>query len=74
MIKGLKRGGVLQFSEHPLTSIPVRLINWEDTLEVRIHDSITKKTQLLVQEQNEDKKTSYKKEFEDLFKELLQIQ
>ena len=73
MIKGLKRGGVLQFSEHPLTSIPVRLINWKDTEEVRIHDIITKKTKLLIQEQSKNKKTSYKKELEHLFNELMQM-
>jgi adenine-specific DNA-methyltransferase len=38
--KGLMRGGVLEFSEKPLSRIPVRLINWDDPEEVKIHEII----------------------------------
>lgn len=38
--KGFTRGGVLEFSERPLASIPVRLIDWNDNSEVGLHDSI----------------------------------
>lgn len=41
MYKGLIRGGVLEFSEKPLSEIPYRLINWEDSNEVNIHDELT---------------------------------
>ena len=40
--KGLTRGGVLEFSEKPLTRIPVRLINWNNDTEVMIHNSIVR--------------------------------
>jgi len=38
--KGLRRGGVLEFSERPLASIPIRLINWENKEEVKTHNTI----------------------------------
>ncbi|MFW9778375.1 MAG: Eco57I restriction-modification methylase domain-containing protein [Candidatus Heimdallarchaeota archaeon] len=39
--EGLRRGGVLEFSEKPLSEIPIRLINWEKPAEVKVHDKIT---------------------------------
>lgn len=38
--KGLKRGGVLEFSEAPLEKIPIRLIDWSNSIEVSIHNEI----------------------------------
>lgn len=38
--KGLRRGGVLEFSERPLSIIPIRLINWDDEEEVCIYNKI----------------------------------
>jgi adenine-specific DNA-methyltransferase len=47
--KGLKRGGVLEFSEKPLSEIPIKRINWEDKDEVKIHGEIVEYVrQLLV--------------------------
>ena len=40
--KGLARGGVVEFSEKPLSRIPIRLINWDDPTEVDIHYKIVK--------------------------------
>jgi len=40
--KGLKRGGVLEFSEKPLSRIPIKMINWGDKREVKLHDKIVK--------------------------------
>lgn len=37
---GLSRGGVVEFSERPLSKIPIRLINWNNPEEVEIHDKI----------------------------------
>jgi adenine-specific DNA-methyltransferase len=48
--KGLSRGGVLEFSERPLSSIPMRLIDWEDVEDVRIHDEIVKLAQRIIDE------------------------
>ncbi len=38
--KGLSRGGVLEFSEAPLSRIPIRLIDWKDSAEVKLHNEI----------------------------------
>ncbi len=39
--RGLMKGGVAEFSERPLASIPFRAINWIDPSEVHVHDEIT---------------------------------
>lgn len=39
---GLMKGGVAEFSERPLASLPFRYIDWDNPAEVRIHDAITK--------------------------------
>lgn len=38
--KGLIRGGVFEFSEKPLSIIPIRLINWEDKSELELYNEI----------------------------------
>jgi adenine-specific DNA-methyltransferase len=45
--RGLMKGGVAEFSERPLSEIPVRRIHWEDVVEVELHDQITKLFQQL---------------------------
>gem|GEM_PF-226208 len=40
--KGLTRGGVVEFSERPLSRIPIRLIDWENPLEADIHERIVR--------------------------------
>lgn len=72
LIKGLKRGGVFQFSEHPLSSIPVRLINWQDKREITLHNQITTKIRLINQQTNKQEKGTLKKEIEKLFRELIE--
>ncbi len=37
---GLMKGGVAEFSEKPLSEIPIRLIDWTSPVEIKIHDSI----------------------------------
>jgi adenine-specific DNA-methyltransferase len=37
---GLMRGGVLEFSEKPLTRIPIRLIDWDNPSEIKDHERI----------------------------------
>jgi len=39
--RGLMKGGVAEFSERPLSEIPLRRIHWENDSEVKIHDRIT---------------------------------
>lgn len=38
--KGLRRGGVLEFSERPLSRIPIRMIDWDNPNEVALHNEI----------------------------------
>lgn len=38
--KGLIKGGVAEFSERPLSSIPIKLIDWNNQHEIRLHDEI----------------------------------
>lgn len=44
LYKGLLKGGIAEFSERPLSSIPIRLIDWSNKNDVRLHDEITKAT------------------------------
>ncbi|UCE12780.1 MAG: N-6 DNA methylase [Candidatus Heimdallarchaeota archaeon] len=52
--KGFVRGGVAEFSEEPLRVIPFRLIDWNSSLERKIHDEITLLVRELYQDQMED--------------------
>jgi adenine-specific DNA-methyltransferase len=52
--KGLVRGGVAEFSEKPLFSIPFRLINWDSSVERDIHAKITSLVQEIYLEKRED--------------------
>ncbi|MFX0049704.1 MAG: Eco57I restriction-modification methylase domain-containing protein [Candidatus Hermodarchaeota archaeon] len=52
--KGLIRGGVAEFSEKPLSSIPFRLINWDSSLERKIHTRITSLVQEIYLKKKED--------------------
>jgi adenine-specific DNA-methyltransferase len=65
-IKGLVKGGIAEFSERPLASIPFRPINWQDAEEVSIHESITK---LLLNHSEYDFKT-IESEISYLFSQL----
>jgi len=39
--KGVVKGNIVEFSEKPLASIPVRLIDWENPVEVELHKEIS---------------------------------
>ncbi|MBS6872580.1 MAG: N-6 DNA methylase [Haemophilus parainfluenzae] len=39
--KGVVKGGIVEFSEKPLASIPFRRINWQDSKEIEVHRCIT---------------------------------
>lgn len=38
--KGVVKGNIVEFSEKPLASIPIKRINWENEREVNLHDEI----------------------------------
>jgi len=46
--KGLVRGGVFEFSEKPLSIIPIRLIDWSNKEEILIHDNIVKEINSII--------------------------
>ncbi len=39
--KGVVKGNIVEFSEKPLASIPIKRIDWENEHEVKLHDEIT---------------------------------
>lgn len=39
--KGLMKGGIAEFSEKPLSSIPFRYIDWDDDEDIAFHDIVT---------------------------------
>jgi len=45
---GLRRGGVVEFSERPLTEIPIKRIDWGDRREVGCHNRIVKQVDLIL--------------------------
>ena len=59
--KGLTRGGVVEFSEKPLSRIPIKLINWANPMEVEIHNKIVELVEKVLTTHN---KEMYEKEIE----------
>ena len=49
---GIVKGNIVEFSEKPISSIPVKLINWSDANEVQLHNQITELCRLYVQTHN----------------------
>ena len=72
-IKGLKRGGVFQFSEHPLSSVPIRLINWNDQKEIEIHNIIVNLVQELLISDDDTKKEMIRNTIEEMITKLIFI-
>ena len=68
--KGLTRGGVLEFSEKPLSIIPIKRINWENATEVKIYKKIIQITQNILERKNY---TDNKDKLEGLIKTLYGI-
>lgn len=65
--KGLNRGGVQEFSEKPLSIIPIRMINWNLSKEVEIHDKIVDLVEKIILTKN---KSPYKEQIEVLVRNL----
>ncbi|OJJ23195.1 restriction endonuclease [marine bacterium AO1-C] len=64
---GIVKGGVVEFSERPLASIPFRTIDWENPAEVALHEQITKASYALTQQTN----TQIQEEVNQAFAQLL---
>ena len=70
--KGLIRGGVAEFSEEPLSYIPIRLIDWDNPVEVDIHNEIVELTQKIINKKSKDEeyntlKQNIEKKVEELY-------
>ncbi len=68
--RGLKRGGVLEFSEKPLSEIPIKRINWLDKEEVKVHNEIVNIINKILEEQNFK---LYKEQIEELIKKIYKV-
>ena len=67
--QGLSRGGVAEFSERPLSKIPIRMINWDDQAEVKSHRNIVKLVDQILQTDDSEKiQAKLEKEIEILYK------
>jgi adenine-specific DNA-methyltransferase len=64
--KGVVKGNIVEFSEKPLASIPVRMIDWEDPREARLHEEISSSCKELVI----SKDNNYLKELRESMAEL----
>ncbi len=51
--KGIVKGDIVEFSEAPLSSIPYRCIDWTDSNEVALHDSITREVRKYIEDNDE---------------------
>ena len=52
--KGLSRGGVQEFSEEPLSRIPIPMIDWNESVEIRCHDAIVELVESAVSERRSE--------------------
>jgi adenine-specific DNA-methyltransferase len=66
--KGLRRGGVLEFSEKPLSIIPIKRIDWSNEREVKIYNDILFEVDRIIKERN-----SSDKKLNVLIKKLYEI-
>lgn len=64
--KGVVKGNIVEFSEKPLASIPVRLINWQDESEVLLHNKISELAKQVVFRKDQKIIDSVNREIEKL--------
>ena len=67
---GIVKGNIIEFSEKPISSIPYRVIDWTNSEEVELHNSITKKINQFL----EERQKKYLNEINQLFVKLFAIQ
>ncbi len=51
---GIVKGSIVEFSEKPITSIPIKLINWKNRKEVSLHNDISNLCKNYVSSKNEE--------------------
>ena len=67
---GIVKGGVVEFSERPLASIPFRSIHWQNPDEVALHEQITKASEELARQANKQAQLEIEQAFRQLLGEL----
>lgn len=65
--KGIIKGNIVEFSEKPVASIPFRKIDWNNSKEVTLHNTITHLTQELITNKNKDLLVQINSLFAQLF-------
>uniref|UniRef100_A0A7C4TWU8 site-specific DNA-methyltransferase (adenine-specific) n=1 Tax=Caldisericum exile TaxID=693075 RepID=A0A7C4TWU8_9BACT len=72
MVKGFSRGGVYDFSEEPIRTIPIPRINWNNSNEIELHRLIAEVVREILTQKRLDKTAelnNYVKRFIELKKE-----
>lgn len=64
---GIVKGNIVEFSEKPIASIPIKLINWNDEREIKIHNSISEYCKIFVEKQSADALSKMEAEVDKLF-------
>jgi adenine-specific DNA-methyltransferase len=64
---GIAKGAIIEFSEKPLASIPYKPINWENNIEIEMHNEIT----ILVNQYIRTKDSKITRIINDIFSQLL---
>lgn len=65
--KGVVKGNIVEFSEKPLASIPVRLIDWTKKNEVKLHNEIVESCMAYIKTRDESALEELNKKVEYLF-------
>jgi adenine-specific DNA-methyltransferase len=69
VVNGIIKGGIVEFSEKPLASIPYRAIDWNNPSEVKLHNDITLQTQQYIKTQDIKILEAIKRNFNILFQD-----
>jgi adenine-specific DNA-methyltransferase len=64
---GIVKGNIVEFSEKPIASIPFRVIDWTNTKEIALHESITNATKQFLETKKEDELNKINEFFNLLF-------
>ncbi len=66
---GIVKGNIVEFSEKPLASIPFRMIDWQNTTEIQVHDDITTFCKEYIQTKQTSALQAIEERFDQLFME-----
>lgn len=64
---GIVKGNIVEFSEKPIASIPIKLINWSNPKEIEIHDNISEYCKTYIMTKERATLDALEKEIDKLF-------